>query len=365
MNREYDEYREYNEALNSLQFQKEAKEEMLKKLMTDLEEMEHGGKPKSMRRKLSRVAVAGIAAAMILSVGAGATVVYNKLASESFAGVFGTAHTEIIDKIGRPVGASDTDNGVTITADAIIGDKYHYAITYSIAKDDGTPLDIDLNKTVGEGVLPMGFDSDDVSLAGWRGGAHGSAYFYDADPTDNAIQYVMTREISDGEVMHRKATAEFENLYKFDENGTRVPVVEGNWKIKFALDFEDASVDLPTGQTFEQYGMEYRIDNISLSPIALRVDYTVNKEVEWDPNAGSGRVNEHDAEQINRYLENIKIFVNKIDGTVVDMSNSGGSISKSDNGGETTCQKGNLFEEVIPLEDVTSITIGGIEIPLR
>ena len=40
---------------------------------------------------------------------------------ETFLEVFGgsAAQTEIIDKIGYPVGASDTDNGVTITADAV------------------------------------------------------------------------------------------------------------------------------------------------------------------------------------------------------------------------------------------------------
>ena len=43
-----------------------------------------------------------------------------KSAAEAFAPIFGgsAAQTEIIDKIGYPIGASDTDHGVTITADA-------------------------------------------------------------------------------------------------------------------------------------------------------------------------------------------------------------------------------------------------------
>ena len=61
---------------------------------------------------------------------------------ETFLEVFGgsAAQTEIIDKIGYPVGASDTDNGVTVTADAVMGDAYNAVIVYTISRDDGTRL---------------------------------------------------------------------------------------------------------------------------------------------------------------------------------------------------------------------------------
>ena len=57
--------------------------------------------------------------------------------------------------MGMPVGASDTDGGVTITADAIIGDTYSYAVVYSIAREDGQPLAEDLTPLEGtDGTLP-------------------------------------------------------------------------------------------------------------------------------------------------------------------------------------------------------------------
>ena len=61
---------------------------------------------------------------------------------EVFSPLFGgaPAQTEIIDKIGYPVGASDTDNGVTVTADAVMGDAYNAVIVYTISRDDGTRL---------------------------------------------------------------------------------------------------------------------------------------------------------------------------------------------------------------------------------
>ena len=87
--------------------------------------------------------------ALVLSIGAGATGVF-KSASDAFAGVFGpTADTEIIDQIGRPIGASDTAGGVTVTADAILFDGYNYLISYTLEKEDGSAFDCTKNPDTG------------------------------------------------------------------------------------------------------------------------------------------------------------------------------------------------------------------------
>ena len=70
------------------------------------------------RHPLRRGMVIAAAAALCLCVAAGATGAL-KVPSQVFSPVFGTAETEIIDKIGHPVDASATAGGVTITADAI------------------------------------------------------------------------------------------------------------------------------------------------------------------------------------------------------------------------------------------------------
>ena len=364
MNKAYNDNREYTDALDGLRFSDEAKARMVQNLLDAAgESAPKQAKPRGRKFGLPRVAAVGVAAALVLGIGAGASGVF-KTAGEAFAGVFGpTADTEIIDQIGRPIGASDTDNGVTITADAIIGDKNHHAITYSIVKEDGTPFDIDLSKTVGDGVLPLNFAEEDTSLAGYFGGTHGGSYFYDADPTDAAIQYVETREVSDGDVQGRTIKAKFSDLYAYDEDMNRVMIAEGDWSFKFNLDFEDTSINLPAGQSFGLNGMTATIDEITLSPLALRVDYTVDSEVQWDENAQSGKQSDHDSAQMQKYFDDVQIVINKADGTSLDMSYAGGSIKPQD--GKTICQKGDMFSEIIPLEDVVSLTIGGVEIPVE
>lgn len=311
---------------------------------------------RSRRHPLRRTAVIAAAAVLVLAVGtAGATGVL-KTAAESFAGIFsGTAQTEIIDKIGRPIGASDTDNGVTITADAIIGDAYNVAIVFSITRDDGTML------------LPAGTEDDMLLVRGngadlnILGGAHGGSWFVDEDPTDDTVQMVQTIS-SDVPLNNCTATAEFDNIYRWDDaSGESVPVIEGHWKFRFDVNYEDASITLGSGETFSQGGMTFTVDAITLSPVACKVDYTVDSEVQWS-NGPSGQQSPKDREEQARYLENVEILLTKTDGTVVDLSNAGGSISPQD--GVTVCSKSTVFSEILPLEDLESISVGGIVYPL-
>lgn len=309
------------------------------------------------RRPLLRAGLIAACLALVLAVGAGASEVL-KSAAEAFAPIFGgtVAQTEVIGKIGRPIGASDTDNGVTITADAIMGDTYNAAIVYTIRRDDGTPL------------LPEGTDARSLLMGGFggatlntQGGSHGSAWFVADENDASSVQLVQT-VTADIPISHCTATAEFDDLRGWDEaKGESVPLVEGHWKFRFDVDYEDASVTLGGGETFEQNDMTFTVDAITVSPVAVKVDYTVDSEVVWS-DAPSGREDPADSRQMERYFESVEILLTKTDGTVIDMSNAGGSIKPED--GVTVCDKGEVFDEIIPLEELESISVGGIVYPI-
>ena len=59
----------------------------------------------------------------------------------------------------------------------------------------------------------------------------------------------------------------------------------------------------------------------------------------------------------------MEILLTKTDGTVLDLSNSGGSISPKD--GASVCTKGEVLTEILPLEEMASLSVGGVtyEIP--
>ena len=107
---------DYKAELNQLRFTPEEKASMTERLLSAAQKTGSVQKP---RRRWKRSAVAAVAAVACLCVGAGAVGV-TKLASDTFSPVFGSAETEIVDKIGHPIGASATAGGVTIDRKSVV-----------------------------------------------------------------------------------------------------------------------------------------------------------------------------------------------------------------------------------------------------
>ncbi|MFQ9411471.1 MAG: DUF4179 domain-containing protein [Evtepia gabavorous] len=174
----------------------------------------------------------------------------------------------MMDQIGYPIGASDTDNGVTVTAEAILFDGYNYLMTYSIAREDGTAFSVE-EIPQGEGRLNLTWDSADSTIGRNTTGAHGSSYFYDADPTDAAIQYVETMSYHEQAQAGGTVKITLQDLRTVGDRETASQVLaEGTWNLKFQLKAGDLSVRLPVGQTLEWNGMTATIDALVVSPSA-------------------------------------------------------------------------------------------------
>jgi hypothetical protein len=343
---------EYQSAMNALHFTQEQKAALAARTAQSA-----GTRKYRKPHPLRKIAVIAAAAVLVLAVGVGAGAF--RSAADALAGVFGTERTEIIDRIGRPIDAGASDDGITVTADAIIGDKYSACVVYSISRDDGQPLGLP------EGCTPLClcFQEERGSDLSGLTGAHGSAWFEDDDPADNAVQYIEAIS-SDGEdgLRQGRVTADFRGLACRDENGEETVLSGGHWKFSFNVNYEDSSVTLAAGQTFTQNGMNYTVDAASISPVALRVAYTVDHVVEWDYKSEDGRESEHDREQERLYFESVEILVTMKDGSVLDMSDSGGSVSPKDDC--TECVKSGIFSQVLDLSEVESVSVGGVVLPV-
>ena len=346
----------YRQSLDELHFTREEKNAMVDRLTAG--ESRGSGKVRSIRRTVT----VGVAAALLMTMGVGAAVTLTP-AGEVFASIFGDspAQTEIMDRMGVPIGASDTADGVTITADAIIGDTYSYAVVYSIARDDGQPLAEDLTPLGGtDGPLPLTFDQSDT-FVGMLGGSHGTAYFYDADPADNAIQYVEMMT-ADTPIEPGTATATFQNLYLRGEDiQDRTLLAEGSWKIRFQFQFPDSGVSLDAGQTFQLNGMEAALDAVTISPLSIQVDYTVWEKFQLEEQE-DGKMSASNSAQVKKFLSSLSISVNFTDGTSRDLGDLGGSLDPEE--GKTVCQKGGVFGEILDLSTVESVTVGGVTLPV-
>ena len=364
MNKEYNDNREYKNALDELHFAEEAKSRMVERLM------ERAEQPAPHRvRRFPRVAAVGIAAALVLSIGAGASGVL-KSASEVFAGVFGPpAATELIAQLGRPTGARDTSNGVTVTAEAILFDGYNYLISYTLEKDDGSAFDCTKNPDTG--LYDLYWKRSDSTIGRGVDGASGSSYFYDENPSDNAIQYVETMSYNDAVQTGGTVKITLGDLCVLNsENGEPTTIAKGAWRLKFQLEAGNSAVELPAGQNIDVNGRSATVDTIVLSPIGYHVVYTVDGEATFDTlydengeeiPQESGREPAGVCSTWESYAA--KLLVTKTDGTVLDFSDCGGSMDPHD--GKTVCTRQGTYDTVIPLDDIASVTIGGVSIPIE
>ncbi len=335
----------------------------------------HGAPARARRPKAHRGGARRIAAALgiatLLTIGGGTAYATGALAraADSLAAVFGVgpAQTELIDRIGRPIGASCTSNGITITADAITGMRHAYAVVYTIEKEDGTAFDeLKMSESRRYNLFLEGSGNVNALTAlrlGIKGG-HGSSFTFDANPADNAIQLVEMMSLTGsnaslaGETLHFEAS----KLLYFPEgkqaDGRDLPVetlATGDWSMSFKIDYEDLSVDLPTGQTFTINGSSAVINELAISPLGADVTYTVDAldgpsgptglETNSDDRAGHG-----------------DLTVTFADGTTQELGSGYGSWQE---GGKTVVQKTWFFDRVRPVDDIASITVGDLTIPIK
>lgn len=225
-----------------------------------------------------------------------------------------TAQTKIIQEIGRPIGASVTSNGVTITVDAIIGDENMATVVYSFAYEDNTPfqwsvpsqsLEADEEGLIVRNDLTFqsysrvnsGFFSE-LEIVGqgtiMDGTGTSSYQFVDLDPNDGTAQYIETLSFEKMPI-GKKVTSVFFNLgydeeiYKY-ENGLEIkqsltfyPLIEGEWEVEYRFDYGNSSKILESNEVFIHQEREIYVNEILISPLSLNIDLEFEK-IELDYN---------------------------------------------------------------------------------
>lgn len=342
--------------LSELHFSEEQKEKMVDRLMyAQLAPVQ----PKKRRRPVVRTIAAAAAVAAVLSMGAGAAV-YTGLASDAFSAIFGTEQTEIIDQIGRPIGVSDTDAGITITADAILGDEHNLNVVFTLTRDDGSSWDITDEKL-------LSFGEADLRL-NYLGGSHGGAWFVDEDPNDDRIQYIRQITVDDGSIPTGSAKATMSDLTMYDsQTGDVEQVIEGTWSMRFDVQYEDSGVEVLTEpvQVTTPAGTA-TIEAVRLSPVGFRVSGSYeafNAETERmaeDYEAKSGQ--EADDSPFRR-MRDVPVVMTLESGETVDLGTyAGGSVDLS---ARTFTLSGCYERAIYDLEEIQSITVGDVTLPVN
>ena len=323
-------------------------------------------------RPYARWAVAaGLAAALILG-GGGVAVATGAITvplPTAVADLFGgkPADTEIVKKVGRPVGASATSNGVTITADAIVGDASNIKVLYTIAREDGKPFDIPAGAKTEDGLLMVGFSSPGTDIEG-ASGMGGGSYFYDADPTDNKIQYVEEWSVDAsgsliGKTMHVdvRDLMVYSGTYESDVDAAVDQVLaKGEWKLDFKIDYKDSSRPLGEGIELDQNGMKATVKRASISPVGFTIEYVVDGAIDDSKIGSDGMMTDEANAELEKFFDQDYVVTMK-DGSQIKASNTGGSSHKES--GKEVVKRGFFFDNIIDVDQVESVTVNGTELP--
>lgn len=332
----------YREQYDELRFSPEEKQAMVENLLAAVPETQ---KRVSHKKRLHVLIAAVIAAALCAACASGAL----RSASEVFANLFGASQEQasLLEQLGTPLDVSCTQDGLTITADAILADEYTYAILYSIQREDGTSLRADGR---GESVS---FQEYTMQWPQQAQRTSSTLRPYDEDASDQTVQYLEICQMAQP-LRAGRMTAVFRgaSIDEVQADGTirTVPLGDGPWELSFDFTPKASSIDLPTGQQFQVDGLDCTLTRVSLSPLSLHVEYTVDAAEVPDENA---------------FLQALPVSLTKTDGTVSCVQKDAVSgLRSSSDGDQMQGRKDLVFSEITPMDSVKSITIGDLTVEM-
>lgn len=325
-------------------------------------------KPRIARHPVRTVArIAAVTAVLAIVIGGAGTAMATgvlPLPSDMLSDIFDgpASQTEIIDRIGRPVGASCSNNGVTVTADAIMGDKDMVTIAYTLTFDD--PAALKKLSEPGENGTIAGSVDGNVYVDGEHGG-QGQSWLIDKNPNDSSIQYFAQFSVESPGLMGRSVRTHINSLV-VPRAGKELPeykkILTGPWDLKFQLNYEDTSVTIPAPKSVNFNGTKATIQEATVSCVGVSVRYNIDRSIEHDNN--SGKMSQNMEESMDA-VGNIPLIVTFKDGHVEDATSHSGYFANKLDNGTTDVHKTWPFSQVCDTDKIASVQIGDTVIPMN
>lgn len=325
-------------------------------------------KPRIARHPVRTVArIAAVTAVLAIVIGGAGTAMATgvlPLPSDMLSDIFDgpASQTEIIDRIGRPVGASCSNNGVTVTADAIMGDKDMVTIAYTLTFDD--PAALKKLSEPGENGTIAGSVDGNVYVDGEHGG-QGQSWLIDKNPNDSSIQYFAQFSVESPGLMGRTVRTHINSLV-VPRAGKELPeykkILTGPWDLKFQLNYEDTSVTIPAPKSVNFNGTKATIQEATVSCVGVSVRYNIDRSIEHDNN--SGKMSQNMEESMDA-VGNIPLIVTFKDGHVEDATSHSGYFANKLDNGTIDVHKTWPFSQVCDTDKIASVQIGDTVIPMN
>ena len=255
----------------------------------------------------------------------------NGTVSNLLAPLFGGAQTEIVDKIGVPIGASASVNGYTLTMDAIIGDRYSVMVAYTLSREDGQAIPENID-----------FASREINGSGYS-----TKILIDEE--NPSIAHFHSRWRRNEPIIGRIVTASFTDLIVYNGEDDTV-LAEGTWEIKYTLRYPDSTEELPVKafEVTDEGGRRFKVKEIMLSPLGIHLDM-----VFYEPDATDG------------IFKDFKMSLIMTDGSELSLEDGGGGGGWTEGDKKADVSYYAEFDIPIPREDIQAIVICGVTYELN
>lgn len=390
--------RSYRDTMEDLRFSPEEKAAMTQALL----QAAASGPPKTKRRKKAAlIAVAAVAAALCAACATG--VLQDAVATLSAHFGSEPEQVKLIQELTQPVLASDTDNGVTVTIEAVLGDSERSFLLCRMERENGQPVlpQNEDTKNVANGDNHLMFEEGRMNSVISYGSSTEipseitedigvSMEMLDFTPSDTVLYFVFPLDWQFSPKPAHEINLTLTNLYSHEFYYTTtpssvidtppverdIPLVDGTWEFSFLLPQEnqDNSVELADGQTFHPgtdpaSPIDAKLQHLLLSPFLISVEftYTTPESIVAEATAAYDPACQYPLEDwVRIYVSDsfidTPLSFTRTDGTQVSFDRLGGT-----SGDATQPEQYSMtirFKEVLPLDTIESVTIGDLTIPL-
>lgn len=381
---------DYKDALDTVQLSDAQKDRLFRAAVHQADQHTRRQRPSR------RPALAGIVLVSILALTACGVAI--KTLSELYAPYFGSndSQSSIIEKYGTALEASDTDNGVTISAKAVLGDERNAWVLYTISWDNSADIDLpdnipqspsDYSTSTDISFLIFDDNTDTSESNDSREGYIFDVIFTDLDPSDNEIE-LMEHYSFESDVSLHSVSRTFDSLYwysydtypyrlrrladvdsfassdDFQSSDDVHTAIEGHWELNFDASYETCSVSVPLedNATFTYEGRTCEITELTISPLSAYIEYTYTRTADDDP-ITEDEWGIHDS--VSDSIGGIEFYVTTSSGQTRHTVFSGSGFSEYfDETGSYIFREGGTFTEIIPPDEMKSITIGETTFPI-
>lgn len=253
---------------------------------------------------------------------------------------------EQLSPAGSIIGQKVTDNGVTVTLNQVLGDKYGVFIVLDVEGPADAVYDDSYS-----------FSENFLRITNQDGESFGMGYGYTAiADSERPNHFSLIFDINASQsLVGTQAQLNLADLRQYSvEAMDYLPVTEGNWTFEWTLDYTDLSKTREIDAPFALYGDKDRLDSVILSPLSL--SFTAH-----GPGfAAFDQAPDFDLPSPDTYLLDQLALV-MADGTEQPVPfYSSGASNEGDSATITY-----TFGEVLSMEEITAIRIGEEIYPLK